>query len=75
VPAAGRQRTSALKPNAAAPTLKLVTTAPQARSLSRPWGSNSRSTWRDWSRETRKFRPTASIRQPWALCGDGARHA
>ena len=53
-PSAGRQRTSASKPNARAPAHRLVTTAPQARSLSRPSGSSSRSTWRAGSRDTRK---------------------
>jgi hypothetical protein len=69
------QRTSGSKPNALALTHRLVTTAPQARSLSRPCGSNSRSTWRAGSRDTRKTGPSTSTRQPWALCGDGARQA
>ncbi len=40
-PSAGRQRTSGSNPDARAATHRLVTTAPQARSLSRPSGSNS----------------------------------
>ena len=75
VVSSGRQRTSASKPDARAPTHRLVTTAPQARSPSRPSGSNSRSTWRAGSRETRNTGPSTSMRQPWALCGDGARQA
>jgi hypothetical protein len=43
--------------------------------VSRPWGSNSASTWRAGSRDTRNTGPSASMRQPWALCGDGARQA
>jgi len=71
----GRQLTSASKPNARAATHRLVTTAPQARSPSRHSGSKSRSTCRAGSRETRKRPPSTSMRQPCALCGDGARQA